>query len=194
MIKRTPQEIVDFFGCYVAMDRNGEWFLYTEKPVLDDELGAWDLGEEDCEITDITAFITDEPDHDWTILYEPYDSRLQNPFYALADDFITKAKKADLCPYLPVANDSGISVKSCCPDFKDSGSKDSAPHQSQVHTHQEYVVAEAKRAQDLAKKVNVMLDHGWKPQGGIAIEYLPESDGYPEGSEIFYQALTRGIA
>lgn len=32
--KRTPQEIADFFGCYVAMDEDGSWHLFTEEPSL----------------------------------------------------------------------------------------------------------------------------------------------------------------
>lgn len=32
MIKRTPQEIADFFGCNIAMDKNGFWFMYKNKP------------------------------------------------------------------------------------------------------------------------------------------------------------------
>lgn len=163
MIERTPQEIADFTGCYVAQDEGGSWFLYTRRPVIDEECACWDYCNP-CEVLNITSFVECEPDHDWTKLYEP------------------KAK------------DSDIKTEPSCPDSADSDIKDSAPHQSQVHVHQEYIVAESKRAEDLAKKVNVMLDHGWKPQGGIAIEYLPESDGYAEGSEIFYQAMTRGIA
>ena len=188
MIKRTPQEIADFFQGYVAQDRDGKWYIYFEKPVLGPDLWISAGGM----AISLNRFIKEEFEHSWTTLYEPRDITPKSG--NINEESGKNCQKSDLYPYLPVANDSGINVKSCCPDFKDSGSKDSAPHQSQVHTHQEYVVAEAKRAQDLAKKVNVMLDHGWKPQGGIAIEYLPESDGYPEGSEIFYQALTRGIA
>lgn len=32
--RRTPQEIADFFGCYVAMDEDGSWHLFTEEPSL----------------------------------------------------------------------------------------------------------------------------------------------------------------
>lgn len=33
MIKRTPQEIADFFQCYVAKDRYGRnWYIYSGKP------------------------------------------------------------------------------------------------------------------------------------------------------------------
>lgn len=186
MIKRTPQEIADIFEGYLAMNRNGAWYLFASKP--DRYEDTWRIGNK--EFTFVPEGLIDIPaNHDWTILYEPRDITPKSG--NINEESGKNCQKSDLCPYLP---DSDISAKSYCPDSKDSGSKDSAPHQSAVHVHQEYVVAEAKRAQDLAKKVNVMLDHGWKPQGGIAIEYLPESDGYLEGSEIFYQAMTRGIA
>ena len=34
MIKRTPQEIADFFQCYVAQDEDGDWYMYKDKPNL----------------------------------------------------------------------------------------------------------------------------------------------------------------
>lgn len=34
MIKHTPQEIADFFSCYVAMDSNWDWYGYTARPML----------------------------------------------------------------------------------------------------------------------------------------------------------------
>ena len=32
MIKRTPQEIADFFQGYIAMNENGYWYFYDEEP------------------------------------------------------------------------------------------------------------------------------------------------------------------
>ena len=34
MVKRTLQEIANFFDMALAMDENGSWYLYTAKPVL----------------------------------------------------------------------------------------------------------------------------------------------------------------
>ena len=167
MIKRTPQEIADFWQCYVAMDKNGEWYAFSKKP----ELGSvnpsrWDNEDESCQYVCITGFVECDTDHDWTKLYEPYDSRMQNPFYALADEFITKAKKAG---------------------FLDD---DTAPHQSQVHTHQEYQVIADPDASNLFSRVNRLLADGWRPQGGIAVEHI---DGENDSGYILYQAMVRGL-
>ena len=34
MIKRTLQEIANFFDMALAMDEDGSWYLYTAKPIL----------------------------------------------------------------------------------------------------------------------------------------------------------------
>ena len=40
MIRRDPQEIADFFGCYVAQNpETGGWYLFREKPERDETLG-----------------------------------------------------------------------------------------------------------------------------------------------------------
>ena len=33
MIKRSPQEIADFFGCHIVQDADLSWLLFQEKPV-----------------------------------------------------------------------------------------------------------------------------------------------------------------
>ena len=143
MIKRTPQEIADFFGCYVAQDEAGSWFLYQDKPALINE--SWSVPENSILLRN-EELINVPGNHHWRCLYEP---RMQKP------------ERPD--------------------------------HASEVFIHKEYVVAEGNRTQDLSRKVNILLNHGWKLQGGVAVEYLPESDGYKEGSEIFYQAMVRGV-
>ena len=71
MIKRTPQEIADFFGCYVF--QSGEeiksWLISRDKPTRREHAWAytWNIdiiviGEE---------FVSVPADHDWTKLYEP---------------------------------------------------------------------------------------------------------------------------
>lgn len=32
MIKRTPQEIADFFNCYIAQNPSGLWYAFCKKP------------------------------------------------------------------------------------------------------------------------------------------------------------------
>ena len=154
MIKRTPQEIADFFGCEVSLDYvEGKMLLKDSEKAKKDNIGC-------------IGFLTMD-------LLLPFKSPTSKHTY-------------EPC------------VRNTCEKRMENARITHEPrtnpeHIEEVYTHKEYVVAEAKRAQDLAKKVNVMLDHGWKPQGGIAIEYLPESDGYAEGSEIFYQAMVRGV-
>ena len=75
MIKRTPQEIADLFGCYVARDDGRNCFtVYVEKPVLNPEQRWWSTSGDYGELP--TAAVPKEfYSLDWTILYEP---RLDN--------------------------------------------------------------------------------------------------------------------
>lgn len=161
MIKRTPQEIADFFGCYVSQNFSGDWFVHMDKPVM--HKGAW-ISHNGIGFPNQLVEAPD--DHDWAILYEPQPCSVEAP---VSDN-----------------KGSSYSRESVIPDNKPD-------HSSEVFIHKEYVVVEGNRTQDLSKKVNVFLKHGWKLQGGVAVEYLPESDGYKEGSETFYQAMVRGI-
>ena len=76
MIKRTPQEIADFFGCYVAQDEGGEWWVYVNKPILKEDHWAT-LNEDAFEIGDLPIEIEVPEDHVWTKLYSPNVS--ENP-------------------------------------------------------------------------------------------------------------------
>ena len=55
MIKRTPQEIADFFGCYVAQTFSGDWFVW----ISNNGIGFPN------QLVDAPA------DHDWEQQYEP---------------------------------------------------------------------------------------------------------------------------
>lgn len=68
MIKRTPQEIADFYGCYVAMTEDGYWYMYEKKPKRLD--GYWDSPDGYSQILS-DSFMKDTEDHDWTVLIEP---------------------------------------------------------------------------------------------------------------------------
>ena len=70
MIKRTPQEIADFFGCYVAMDKSGRWYVYRNKPERREKDSFW------FEPLSFSLYLNDSlidipASHDWTTLYEP---------------------------------------------------------------------------------------------------------------------------
>lgn len=168
MIRRTPQEIADFFGCYIAQDKDGDWYIYEKAPALELFDAMWKDGGRSAK-TPHEAFMAVPDDHDWTHLYEPH------PAYANACE--THEERME---------NARITHDTPHPDNKPD-------HSSEVFIHKEYVVAEGNRIQDLSKKVNTLLSHGWKLQGGVAIEHFPESDGYAEGSAVFYQAMVRGV-
>lgn len=168
MIKRTPQEIADFFQLYVVRQPNGcVWNGFSEKPKFHESCNTW-LSVGKGTVLTINSGLIDSPencDANWTHLYEP----------CVRNTCENEDENAR------ITQEPSTNPASLC------------PHQSEVHTHREYAVIEAKRAHDLANKVNVMLAYGWEIQGGIAIEYLPESDDYEEGGEFFYQAMVRGV-
>ncbi len=70
MIRRTPQEIADFFGCYVFQGRARDNFYMTKgKPEWN---GADFCLHSDGMLSLIDKAVVDIPtDHDWTHLYEP---------------------------------------------------------------------------------------------------------------------------
>ena len=81
--KRTPQEIADFFNCYVAMDEDGYWYLYSEEPIIvkGDFICCsmahyWSIAN--CDTGEILAIsksfllLNAEEDHDWRTLYRPH--------------------------------------------------------------------------------------------------------------------------
>lgn len=77
--RRTPQEIADFFNCYVAMDKDGEWFLYSEEPRL--ERYSWDSSKGLIYLRDnlgFLSFILATEDHDWRTLYRPHQEPIVN--------------------------------------------------------------------------------------------------------------------
>lgn len=72
MTKRSPQEIADFFGCYVAQDQAGSWFLYQDKPILINEnvsFAFWALSEISILLNE--KLIDVPANHHWRCLYEP---------------------------------------------------------------------------------------------------------------------------
>lgn len=70
MIRRTPQEIADFFGCYVFQGRARDNFYMTKgKPEWN---GADFCLHSDGMLSLIDKAVVDIPTgHDWTHLYEP---------------------------------------------------------------------------------------------------------------------------
>ena len=172
MIKRTPQEIADFYGCYVAQDRWDEaWCFYGDRPIRGQQ--GWHalgyLGKIPREFIDVPA------DHDWTKFYEP-----QGKEWKTEDDFPCSAETAD--------SDNKQEAYSGKP--ADSDNKE-APHQSQVHVHSEYDVVYGGYPAQLSIKVTQLMHEGWRPLGGVAVEDLEEK--LDDHRCIFYQAMVRGL-
>lgn len=70
MIKRSPQEIADFYRCYVAQDKDGDWYLYERAPLLDLSEAMWRDGGRSAK-TPHEAFMDVPENHDWTKPYSP---------------------------------------------------------------------------------------------------------------------------
>lgn len=80
--RRTPQEIADFFNCYVAMDWNGDWYLYEYEPMLSYSAKKWFCKRGKCTAFgsdfDSSAFLFIEipEDYNWRTLYRPHKEPL----------------------------------------------------------------------------------------------------------------------
>lgn len=59
---------------------------------------------------------------------------------------------------------------------------DNAPHQSEVHTHKEYILVLGSYVDELSSSVTEMMNKGWSPF------YDP---GYSEKQGYWYQAMVR---
>ena len=97
MIKRTPQEIADFFGCYVARDADRRWHIFKEKPELT-------LGYHRKENTLIKNGIYLNPElintdnvYQLAVLYEPQNMTPESQIINEESD--ENCQKSGLCPH-----------------------------------------------------------------------------------------------
>lgn len=68
--RRTPQEFADFFDCYVAMDKDGEWYLYSEEPRFGRY--SWNSSKglfRHMDSLGFLSFIIVTENHNWRTLY-----------------------------------------------------------------------------------------------------------------------------
>ena len=158
MIKRTPQEIADFFQCYVAQDKDGEWYMYKDKPMRNEDRGIW-VGSiaDPLRIPYMTVEIPDN--HFWTTLYEP------QPYSEKSADFINK--EASYSEKAPVSENK--------PD-----------HLGEVYTHKEYRIEHSLEIEPLNNRITYLMNRGWKPQGGINVNYSPSLK-----TASYHQAMVR---
>ena len=92
MIKRTPQEIADFFGCYVVMDKSGRWYVYRNKPERREKDNVWDNLTGYCLYLD-SYFVDIPANHDWTTLYEPAIKEEGKSLLGKQQDFVFLTNK-----------------------------------------------------------------------------------------------------
>lgn len=69
MTKRLPQEIADFYGCYLVQSKEGLWYLLGTKPKV--EGSNW-IGDGKYPVQIDERLISVSANHDWTKLYEPH--------------------------------------------------------------------------------------------------------------------------
>ena len=175
MIKRLPQEIADFFECYVAQDKSGDWYLYEKAPAIDLSKAIWtDGGVSTRGMSD--TFMDFPEGHDWTKLYGPQGNQGKSE-----GDFPCSTERAD-----SDNKEAPYSEKQADSDNKE------APHQSQVHVHAEYCIVTNVNPVGLSGHVRELVSEGWRPQGGVAVEHLPKSEGYVQDC-CYHQAMVRGM-
>lgn len=179
MIKRTPQEIADFFGCYVFQGCDRDNFYITKgKPGWN---GADFVLHCDGMLSLIDKSVVDIPsDYDWTVLYSPNLGTNQQ-----ADEGISP-ESGDAGSYYGTDPHPDNKVESYYQNRPDFDNK----HQYEVHAHREYKVVCYTYENSLNEAVTSMMSEGWKPQGSIAIVYLGETYSPPT---VFAQAMVRGV-
>ena len=180
MIKRTPQEIADFFGCYVVRDEASAAFdIYTEQPVVDHEQHWWLKVSGDVIYLTCSIVPEEYSDKDWTVLYSP-DSRTNQQ----ADEGIS-----------PESGDAGSYFgNNAHPDNKGEANYTKQPdsdnkHQYEVHTHAEYKVVSDCDTAIMSRRINELLAAGWKLCGGISAR----RDSRAKYGAVYYQAMVRGV-
>ena len=94
MIKRTPQEIADFFGGYVVQSKEGLWYMLNSKPKV--EGNNW-IGNGESSIRINVGLISVSVNHDWTHLYEPQNITPESGIINEKSD--ENCQKFGLCPH-----------------------------------------------------------------------------------------------
>lgn len=177
MLKRTPQEIADFTGCWVAQTPTGHWFIAKKRPLL--RSYGWFIHIENR--YDLPEEVVDVPEgHSWNHLYGPQgkEGKTEEDFPCSAET-ADSDNKQDAYSGKPADSDNKDPIEV----FKDI----QARHQSEVHVHQEYTVVFNMTLSSLCDFVNKHIAEGWKPQGGVT-SWIGEN-----GYRTYYQAMVRGL-
>ena len=141
MIKRTPQEIADFFGGYVFQGRDRDSFYMTKgKPGWN---GADFTLHCDGMLSLIDKAVVAIPaDHDWTHLYEPQNITPESGIINEKSD--ENCQKSDLCPH---------------------------SDEVYTHKEYRIVTAHKEiDSESFSKGVMAWIERGWVPSGGISFD------------------------
>ena len=163
MIKRTPQEIADFFGCYVfEAETEGDFYVTKQRPIKDCDCYVIRAGDEALGIS--SEFIRLTIGHYQSRLYEPHGKEGKTE-----EDFPNPDNKSNAC-------------------YEDQADSDNKPNRlGEVYTHKEYVLLCEFQPGPLMQKVNELLQDGFRLYGNPWTG--PDSNyGY-----IHYQAMVRGV-
>ena len=204
MIKRTPQEIADFFQCYVAQDEDdaGRFFhAFSEKPTLitDEDFGIRNIwctpGEPDCISYFVPIECVEVPEgHNYRILYEPRKPIISET--ATLDTW----NQPETAVNSVITSDSGTNQQEANyqkeadsdnkPDsyYQDSPKVDNKPgHLGEVYIHKEYKLISETNPKSLEAEVSKYLSNGWKLFGPP----FKGEDCY--GDVLLIQPMVRGV-
>ena len=140
MTRRTPQEIADFLGCYIAQDVNQNWWAYIKKPFIGDRM--W-FTSDGVAIANVNFLIETPEDHVWTKLYIPNVS--ENPTGSTVSE---------------MENVEGISEKETA--IKDSEKIEQASDS--------YIVVYYDCLEGLVENVNAYLSEGYVLCGNLVVD------------------------
>lgn len=143
MIRRTPQEIADFFGIYLAQNISGDWHGYEEKPIKQ-KSGNWGIRDFSAAEIGMDEYIIDLPDYnEYGKLYIPNVS--ENP----TGSTVSEMEKV-----------VGISEK-------ETTKMDSAKI---AQTSDSYVVVYYDCLEGLTENVNAYLSEGYLLCGNLVVD------------------------
>lgn len=186
MIKRTPQEIADFFQLYVAMNENGAWYGFGVRPIMEES--TWRVNNKG--FTFIPEGMIDIPfTHDWKHIYEPRSLSEKADSYNYEGDLYKEIR--DLIKFLKEIQDYKGKTEEDLLRYESITSGTSkpvdSPHIGEVYIHKnEYNVVcgyKGMAMDTFIKGVMAWVGGGWTPIGGISFD----KDGH------MYQAMVRGV-
>lgn len=171
MIKRDLQEVADFFGCKVKVNPS------TNNVVLWDTNGYVN----ECMGYLNHQIVLKSNMADGKLTYEPQEKqeKSENKNSPCYQDFTDSNNKKDPIEVFKAIQDR----------------KNSATHQSEVHTHKEYKILsenlyfyeDGYDIDLLSRKITKLLNEGWMPYGN------PIISAYNKDDWKVYQAMVRGV-